>query len=190
MQERYCLQMVACDGGCGNGNSGDGNPVGTVISYMGTTVPKHYLKCDGALLNVADYPKLTQQIQTEFGAVGYFGGDGLTTFAVPDLRNEFLRGYGGEAEEQLSGEIGEHQEATAVPNFYISDYGKQLIIGIDKSDMVNTAIEPKNFDKGVAGDYGNTAVSNLSIKASASAPNRMVSVRPMNMAVLYCIKYE
>ena len=86
-------------------------PVGHVMAYMGTRPPKHYLACDGSVYNITDYPALSSHILNGFGAVNYFGGDGETTFAVPDLRNEFLRGYHGEKDEQLSGDIGKHQSA-------------------------------------------------------------------------------
>ena len=60
-------------------------PVGHIISFMGKTAPKHYLICDGKIYNITDYPKLAEFIEKEFGVVNYFGGDGITTFAVPDL---------------------------------------------------------------------------------------------------------
>lgn len=65
----------------------DGNPIGTIISFMGTTAPKDYLVCDGAEYNVSDYPKLAALFAEQFGEANHFGGDGAATFAVPDLRN-------------------------------------------------------------------------------------------------------
>lgn len=47
---------------------------------------------------VGDYPELAEHFEEQFGDKQYFGGDG-NTFAVPDMRNLFLRGYHGEAEE-------------------------------------------------------------------------------------------
>ena len=67
-------------------------PIGHVISYMGSTAPKHYLICDGSEYNIGDYPYLAQHMIDNFGIVNYFGGDGEITFAVPDLRDEFLIG--------------------------------------------------------------------------------------------------
>ena len=69
-------------------------PVGSVISYMGMTAPDNYLICDGTTYNISDYPFLADHIKNNFGSYNYFGGDGTTTFAVPDLRGEFLRGTG------------------------------------------------------------------------------------------------
>ena len=97
-------------------------PVGTVIAFMGTIAPTGFVFCDGSELNIIDYPNLANHIETQFGSKNYFGGDGITTFAVPDLRDEFLRGYHGDKDNQLSGEIGIHQDATQHANIYISNY--------------------------------------------------------------------
>ena len=67
--------------------SKDGNleetPIGSIISYMGSESPAHYLLCDGSEYNIADYPELAKHFKDELGAINYFGGDGITTFAVP-----------------------------------------------------------------------------------------------------------
>lgn len=65
------------------------NPVGHIMSQVGTVIPKHYLVCDGSQYNIADYPYLAQHFVDNFDKVNYFGGDGITTFAVPDLKNTF-----------------------------------------------------------------------------------------------------
>lgn len=66
----------------------DGNPIGTVISYMGLTAPQDYLVCDGVEYNITDYSELAKFFETQFGAKNHFGGDGTITFAVPDLQGE------------------------------------------------------------------------------------------------------
>ena len=68
--------------------------VGSIYSYMGTYSPFGYLACDGSEYNISDYPRLAEHINRHFGSYNFFGGDGTTTFAVPDLRGEFLRGTG------------------------------------------------------------------------------------------------
>ena len=61
-------------------------PVGSLLHLLkDTSVPKHYLSCDGSIYNIVDYPYLSEYIKTEFGAYDHFGGDGVTTFAVPSL---------------------------------------------------------------------------------------------------------
>ena len=63
-------------------------PVGEIIRTLGNETPKHYLLCDGSTHNIADYPYLAQYFKDAFGAINVFGGDGTTTFAVPDYITE------------------------------------------------------------------------------------------------------
>ena len=63
-------------------------PIGTVVSIMGTTAPQDYLACDGTAYNISDYPQLADYFEAQFGSKNYFGGDGSTTFAVPDLTED------------------------------------------------------------------------------------------------------
>ena len=89
-------------------------PVGSVISYMGVSAPDNYLICDGTTYNISDYPFLADHIKNNFGSYNFFGGDGTTTFAVPDLRGEFLRGSGtnSHADQGSGSDIGVHQDGT------------------------------------------------------------------------------
>ena len=59
-------------------------PVGEIIGTIGNKTPKHYLMCNGSTHNIADYPYLAQYFKDTFGAINVFGGDGTTTFGVPD----------------------------------------------------------------------------------------------------------
>jgi microcystin-dependent protein len=177
-------------GCCGNG--GDNTPIGTVISYMGKKAPKHYLACDGAIYNIADYKDFTQFLKDEYGSLDIFGGNGTTTFAVPDLRNEFLRGYHGDKAEKLSGEIGMHQEATEMPGFYNNSYGAGIAIGLNSTDItpgtdLNTA---SNADILNTGTYGYTQITKNGEIRTSALPVRSFTSRPTNTTVLYCVKYE
>jgi hypothetical protein len=66
------------------GAGGGFAPIGTINSYMGTVAPIGWLVCDGTVYNIADYPDLATHIASQFGSTNFFGGDGTTTFAVPD----------------------------------------------------------------------------------------------------------
>lgn len=161
----------------------DGNPIGTVISFMGKTAPDGYLVCDGGEYAISAYPRLAGFIKEQFDSFGYFGGDGETTFAVPDLRNLFLRGYHGEAEEKLSGEIGEKQEGTTFPNMGVGAGNNWN--GITPGGI---AIYPTNADEDLE-------ISDLPLYYHDGArywnteqrPLRFTS-HPVNASVLYCIK--
>lgn len=54
--------------------------LGEIKMFGGTYAPQGWAKCDGALLQISEYQALYALIGTAYG------GDGQTTFAVPDLR--------------------------------------------------------------------------------------------------------
>lgn len=65
-------------------------PPGTILSFGGTVAPAGFLLCDGTAYNRAGtYSTLFAAISTNFGAPNG------TTFNVPDLRGQFLRGLDG-----------------------------------------------------------------------------------------------
>lgn len=58
-------------------------------AWAGSCTILPYLICNGAVLNVSDYPALGAQL------LGKFGGNGITTFATPDLRGRVPLAYDG-----------------------------------------------------------------------------------------------
>ena len=60
-------------------------PVGTVITYLGSTPPQDFLPCDGSEYFITDWPQLSELFLTQYGQYNYFGGNGTTTFAVPNI---------------------------------------------------------------------------------------------------------
>lgn len=69
-------------------NAADGVPVGTIAFFAAITPPAGWMECAGQELSREEYPELFNVIGTVFGE-----GDGLTTFHLPDLRGEFVRGW-------------------------------------------------------------------------------------------------
>jgi microcystin-dependent protein len=67
-------------------------PPGTIVAWGGASdapsIPVGWLLCDGSAVGrTGTYANLFTAISISFG-----GGDGVTTFNVPDLRGRFLRG--------------------------------------------------------------------------------------------------
>jgi microcystin-dependent protein len=62
--------------------------VGVVKIFAGMTPPRGWRFCDGSLLSVAEFPDLFSTIGT------IYGGDGISTFALPDLRGRVPVGEG------------------------------------------------------------------------------------------------
>jgi microcystin-dependent protein len=164
-------------------NGLEDTPIGHIISCMSNEAPKHYLVCDGTEYSITDYPHLAQHFENEFGTVNYFGGDGIDTFCVPDLRGEFLRGTGDNSHEsQGSGsEVGKHQDGTE--HLYLRTDGNTGYVGscngvtqIEKQDSIISLVTTMS-----AGGKAFSWVQNI--------PGIFTS-RPTNTSVLYCIKYE
>lgn len=63
-------------------------PAGLVAHFARSTAPAGWLKANGAAISRSAYAELFAALGTTYGA-----GDGFTTFNLPDLRGEFIRGW-------------------------------------------------------------------------------------------------
>lgn len=63
-------------------------PAGMVQYFANSTVPTGWLMCDGSAVSRTTYADLFSAISTVYGT-----GDGSTTFNLPDLRGQFIRGW-------------------------------------------------------------------------------------------------
>ena len=134
-------------------------PSGTVITFAGSTAPTGYLACDGTDVSRATYADLFTAIGVVYGE-----GDGASTFGLPDLRGEFVRGVDG---------------GRGV------DAGRAL--GSFQADEIKA-----HTHSGTAGDAGTTSVgggNRDTDDASYTTDSTGGSeTRPRNIALLYCIK--
>lgn len=154
------------------------SPVGHIISFMGTDAPKNYLACDGQEYNIVDYPELAGHFTTAFGSSNYFGGDGVSTFAVPDLRGEFLRGTGEAARQTGSGvDVGNHQDASEILTFFTGNE-----IGCRRNVIPDTS----RFDKYEVSP--NVCITGTARIEGDNYPCGLATTRPTNTSVMYCIK--
>jgi microcystin-dependent protein len=144
-------------------------PPGTIISYGNSNIPLGFLTCNGAAVSRSAYAALFTAIGTTYG-----GGDGSTTFSLPDLRGEFLRGWDnsrgvdsgrGVGSSQGSGFI-DHTHNTG--NFMDFDFGTS-----------GTHNGP-HFTSATGRGARNTSGAN-----TGSGPEN----RPRNISVHYCIKF-
>lgn len=159
-------------------------PIGTIIPYMGNQMPANYLLCDGTIYSKTDYPDLVRYIVEEFGSADYFGGDGINTFAVPDLRGEFLRGAGTAARDTGNGsDVGQHQDPTTIPNIYYYPGTCSIACNNDSGGFTNPDKTFKSKNDGINGKY------HVLSDAIVSGYTRY-TVRPTNTSVKWCIKSE
>lgn len=81
--------------------------IGELALYPYVFVPYNWALCDGRLLPIAKNSELWSLLGTTYG------GDGKTTFALPDLRSRAAIGYGqGKGLSQIS--LGEQGGSTSV----------------------------------------------------------------------------
>ena len=161
-------------------------PVGTVISVMGTTAPQHYLPCDGTIVNIADYPVLASYFEEQFGEVNFFGGDGETTFALPDLRGEFLRGTGtnSHANQGSGASVGVHQDGTGHANFFQNASNGDLIITVaDNAGWMYPTDRDSELGTSTTARYNIQSV----VGTTVDPTGLRYTSRPTNTSVLYCI---
>ena len=58
--------------------------IGQIALFAGAYTPRHWKRCDGSTLNIVEYRAL-------FDIIGdTYGGDGLTTFALPNLGGRYM----------------------------------------------------------------------------------------------------
>lgn len=163
---------------------GGSAPIGTVIAFMGTTAPTNYVACDGTVYNISDYPKLANFFEQQFGTKNHFGGDGTTTFAVPNLNGEFLRGTGtnGHAYQGNGAAVGVHQDGTEFPRYAGS------ATAFSMSNVVNDKGSQKD-DAGIPVSSASGIGRNITWTGSWSDPTTgsRFTAKPTNTSVLFCI---
>jgi hypothetical protein len=179
------------------GAGGGFAPFGCINAYMGTVAPQGWLICNGQTVNITDYPELAAHFASQLGSSNVFGGDGTTTFAMPDLRGEFLRGSGtnSHANQGSGGAVGEHQDGTQSVNPFIGlnkGSGADLLIFGAKNPMSSDTnydyYATTNKDKEI-GRLKNVNVSIRSVDDVTSAVFGEYTSRPTNTSVLHCVKY-
>ena len=165
-------------------------PTGSVHMMATTTVPSGYLKCNGAAISRTTYADLFAIIGTAHGA-----GDGSSTFNVPDLRGEFVRGWDdsrgvdsgrnfGSAQSDQNAQHNHSATATST----VTDPGHFHDVPYSNSDSGDGVIEESGT--GFSGvEPTNSATTGISVSTSVSIANSGGSeARPRNIAMMYVIK--
>lgn len=86
--------------------------IGEIRWFPYTRTPVNYQLCDGSLLSIAEYETLYVLIGTTFG------GNGVTTFAVPDLRGRIPihQGHGAALSNYVMGQASGTEQVTLTSN--------------------------------------------------------------------------
>ncbi|MCG9083935.1 phage tail-collar fiber domain-containing protein [Laribacter hongkongensis] len=137
-------------------------PPGFVGHFAMSSHPTGWLKANGAAVSRTAYSALFAAIGTKFG-----GGDGVTTFNLPDLRGEFLRGLDDGRGLDPGRALGSVQSENTPRH-------AEYVVG-----TLSAAVSLAN------GSYVNGhLIGSASLVAANTGENR-----PRNVALLACIKY-
>ena len=182
-----------------------GVPSGSVFCMAVATVPSGYLECNGAAVSRTTYAALFAIIGTNYGT-----GNGSSTFNLPDLRGEFVRGFDNGRGADSGRSIASSQGASnASHNHSISLSGttstKSLTGSVQRiSETFNnsgstTGVFSKqtgfgaNFTPGApdvndTGAFSIDASHNHTFSASGTSGSQGSEARPRNVAMMYIIK--
>ena len=146
--------------------SGVGLPAGMVAPFGMSSAPTGWLECDGSAISRTTYATLFTAVGTTHGV-----GDGSTTFNLPDLRGEFIRGWdngkgtdsGRSFASSQAEEVGTHNHTYLIKD---GSSGTGNIAGFPESTL----------------QYWSNATSGTTQNNSGSEN------RPRNIALMYCIK--
>ncbi|MCG8317554.1 MAG: tail fiber protein [Pseudomonadales bacterium] len=165
--------------------------LGEIRLFPYNFAPKDWALCDGQLLNVQDYPAL-------FSLLGdKYGGNGTTTFAVPDYRGKtplnwgtapwrnFNFGSKGGSESQVLSEVPPHTHSFSVVNKtgdQNEPQNRYLAANVETSSTPN-----ENF---YSHSQENTSLNPAMVAdAGATAPNSFSNIQPFQV-LNFCIALE
>ena len=182
-----------------------GVPSGSVFCMAVATVPSGYLECNGAAVSRTTYAALFAIIGTAYGT-----GNGSSTFNLPDLRGEFVRGFDNGRNADTGRSIASSQSASnASHNHSISLSGttstksltgnvsriSETFAGAGQATGVfskggnnDAPLTPGAPDSSPTGSFNFDASHNHTFSASGTSGSQGSEARPRNVAMMYIIK--
>ena len=177
------LTLPAADGSSGQALTTNGSgalafatiggvPIGAVFHFAANTAPTGFLKANGAAVSRTTYAALFAITGTTYGA-----GDGSTTFNLPDLRGEFIRGWADDRAVDTGRAFGSAQT---------DGIRASTVAGIARTFYSGQSATGEFSWAGGAGELANNAAQGGDYQINlGSAPD----TRPRNVALLACIKF-
>jgi microcystin-dependent protein len=150
-------------------------PAGVVVWFASSSPPQGYLICDGRGVSRIAYPALFAVIGTTFGAPS------TTTFNLPDLRGEFIRGM----DRGRGVDIGRGFGTSQTDAF--QDHAHNTFV--QRGTSLNSVAIEGTTAPGARGpgSPGSNAFSGYAT-GTPSTGNHGSETRPRNVALLPCIK--
>lgn len=166
---------------------------GQIGLFARNTAPTGWLKANGAAISRTAYASLFAVIGTTFGE-----GDGSTTFNLPDLRGEFVRGWDDGRGVDAGRGFGSVQTAAMLNHTHSGTtsadgshtHGLTIAVGASGSGNGLMAATPTSTEypsaRASADSSGNHTHTLTTGNPSTGGGSE---TRPRNVALLYCIKF-
>lgn len=144
-------------------NDKSDSEIGNVAIYPFSAIPANRLVCDGTLYNIADYPKLFAKIGS------FYGGNGTTTFAVPDYRGVVLRGLDSGRGLDVGRTLGSYQVDTLKSHNHDRNpdgKGESAVLsngGTNAGDIQGSAVRMTQYSKTGSTGSDETRMKNTSV---------------------------
>lgn len=146
---------------------------GSIIIWPTEIVPNGYLECNGQSISRSIYSDLFSSIGTRYGSTS------SSTFNIPDLRGEFLRGYNhGSGNDPDVATRTDRGDSTTGDNVGTKQTDKFKSHNHDSSASYQHS---KEYFQGGPDDCANDGY-----RTGNTGGNE---TRPINISVMYCIKY-
>jgi microcystin-dependent protein len=173
------------------GSAQTGTCIGDIRMFAGNYAPTDWAICDGSLLQISDYTELYSLIGTTYG------GDGKTTFALPDFRGRSPVGMGQGTGLSLYtiGQVG-GQETVTLSASQIPAHTHSIALPADS--LVGSTQQPAGNlpARNAAGipSYGTSNNANLngSVIGSTGATggNQPVPIMPPHLCINFIIQTQ
>jgi microcystin-dependent protein len=152
-------------------------PVGMIAPFAMSTAPTGWLECDGSAVSRTTYADLFTALGTTHGS-----GDGSTTFNVPDLRGEFIRGWDNGKGTDSGRTFGSSQTDELKSHFhrpynYSSDSTRRFFTGYGSTSG--------GYSYPASGGVGTLQFTDVTAQTD---PTGGTETRPRNIAMMYCVK--
>ncbi len=168
-------------------------PTGAVFCMAVASAPSGYLECNGAAVSRTTYSVLFGVIGTQYGT-----GNGSSTFNLPDLRGEFVRGFDNGKGTDSGRSIGSSQSDqnkqhnhTATSTSSVTDSGHNHTIGNYGGSFGggSGATVFRSDASGTNSSIIQNATTGITVATTTTIANDGGNEsRPRNVAMMYVIK--
>ncbi|MBR8831721.1 MAG: hypothetical protein N5P05_002686 [Chroococcopsis gigantea SAG 12.99] len=104
LHKRFTVELDGIKKQVDNLNQNKNILVGSIVPFATTVAPDGWLECNGQKVSREKYSELYKKIHDTFGA-----GDGRTTFQLPNLQGQFVRGWDQTGEVDPNRDLGSFQ---------------------------------------------------------------------------------